>query len=531
MSAIYGAKESAAWTRELDVILLDGIADNRQGKDLAHERVKALHPLPQGKDRYPKDFEKWLTKVFEKPSEGGVAPWLSLEFWQHEVDKVLIQGIFARNVSQEEVLQRIRSVWPKLSLSWLGGRMEEVARSGLPRWMDQTFWTAQVDPILTSGLRNASQCQSEAVQMVVRAFPQIHVGMIRDRVRRLRKHRPNDLHAVVPVFPLPNGCNGRLTAVGGQADSTTGAAAGPAVPSSTMDQRFWRCEIDPILLHGIQNANQLERETVDKVLRRFSELRIGTIWARLRRLQEQQRENGNAGPPFRWTDELDERLIRIHQEAGLSAAVSGVQSLTGWPRRPILRRAHKLGLPSRASASRRRWTMVEYRFVIESLNHMSVREIAEEIGRSEKAVWDMVGQRGIPARFQDGCTMRELAEKLHVRRLSVQKWVEAGLLHRKRNGRIDEGSLQSFCYRHRESLKWAVFDQDTAFWVSELVEAERTRVIGAEGQTRAMPQNSERTRAAEASTPADTVSSAPGSDPSGDHASRSSRARAASPQL
>jgi hypothetical protein len=50
MSAKHGAKESAAWTRELDVILLDGIEDNRQGKDLAHERVKALHPLPQGKD-------------------------------------------------------------------------------------------------------------------------------------------------------------------------------------------------------------------------------------------------------------------------------------------------------------------------------------------------------------------------------------------------------------------------------------------------------------------------------------------------
>ena len=132
MSAKHGSKEKATWTRELDVILLDGIEDNRQGRDLAHERVKALHPLPQGKDRYPKDFEKWLTKVFEKPSEDGVAPWLSLEFWQHEVDKVLILGIFARNVTPDEVVQRVRSVWPKLSISWLGARMEEVARIRAP---------------------------------------------------------------------------------------------------------------------------------------------------------------------------------------------------------------------------------------------------------------------------------------------------------------------------------------------------------------------------------------------------------------
>ena len=127
--------------------------------------------------------------------------------------------------------------------------------------------------------------------------------------------------------------------------------------------------------------------------------------------------------------------------------------------------------------------------------------------------------------------MRELAERLHVRRVSVQKWVEAGLLHRKRNGRVDEVSLQSFFYTHPETLKWRVFDQDTAFWVSELVEAERTRVNGAEAQTRAMSQNSETFRAAEASTPGGTVSNTPGADPSGDRESRSSQVRAASPRL
>jgi len=124
-----------------------------------------------------------------------------------------------------------------------------------------------------------------------------------------------------------------------------------------------------------------------------------------------------------------------------------------------------------------------------------------------------------------------LAEKLHVRRLNIQKWVEAGLLHRKRNGRIDEGSLQSFLYSHAETLKWPRLDQDTAFWVSELVEAERARVNGAEAQPRARSQNSERIRAAEGSTPGDTVSNTPGADPSGDHESRNSQARGASPRL
>ena len=189
--------------------------------------MKALHPLPQGKDRYPKDFEKWLTKVFEKPSEDGVPPWLTLEFWQQEVDKVLIQGIFARNVTQDEVVQRVRSVWPKLSISWLGARMEEVARTGLPRWMDQAFWTTEVDPILLSGIQNASQCEGEAVEMVLHAFPQLHVGMIWDRLRRLRKQRTEDLQAVAPAFAAANGCNPRAAAADGQADSSADSPSGP----------------------------------------------------------------------------------------------------------------------------------------------------------------------------------------------------------------------------------------------------------------------------------------------------------------
>src|SRR4029077_12503328 len=223
MSAKYGAKERAAWTRELEVILLDGIEDNRQGKDLAHERVKALHPLPPGKDRYPKDSEKWLTKVFEKPSEDRVAPWLSLEFWQHEVDKVLIQGIFARNVTQDEVVQRIRSVWPKLSISWLGARMEEVARSGLPRWMDQAFWATEIDPILLSGLRDATESQCEAVETVLHAFPQLPVGVIWDRLRRLRRKPTAALQPVATAFAVPHDCNDCVESAGEQADSSATA--------------------------------------------------------------------------------------------------------------------------------------------------------------------------------------------------------------------------------------------------------------------------------------------------------------------
>ena len=131
--------------------------------------------------------------------------------------------------------------------------------------------------------------------------------------------------------------------------------------------------VDPILPEGIRKANQCEREAVDKALCAFSELRTAAIWARLRRLRYKQ----GTGGPLLWSNELDERLVRVHRDAGLSASVSDIQNLTGWPRRAILRRAHKLGLPTERVGDRQRWTMAELRFAIESVNHLTVREIAD----------------------------------------------------------------------------------------------------------------------------------------------------------
>jgi hypothetical protein len=232
--------------------------------------------------------------------------------------------------------------------------------------------------------------------------------------------------------------------------------------------------VDPILRNGIRKANQCEREAVDKVLGKFPELRIAAIWARLRRLLNRQ----NAAGTLQWTDELDCRLMGVYREEGLRAAVSYIQNQTNWPRREILQRAHRLGVPVAPVPDRHRWTMAEFRFALESVNHLSVREIAEELERSEKAVWDMVGSRGIPARFQDGYSVRELCEKLHIRRPSIRAWIKAGHLHKKRNGRIAEDSIQSFLHNHPERINWTLLDADTTFWVTELLEAEKIRVNG-----------------------------------------------------
>jgi len=44
-------------------------------------------------------------------------------------------------------------------------------------------------------------------------------------------------------------------------------------------------------------------------------------------------------------------------------------------------------------------------------------------------------------------SVREISTKLHIRRPSIRTWVKSGELHKKRNGRVAEDSLQSFLYR------------------------------------------------------------------------------------
>lgn len=518
MGARHGAQSSAVWASDSAVVLLDGIEASDQGKGLAEARLRALHPLNEGKDHHSTDFEKRLRKIFEKQSDGHAPQWLTREFWQQEIDNVLVQGIFGRTASKASVVDRIHAVWPDLSAVWLIRRMEEVARLGLPEWVQNEFWAEQVDPILLAGLERANRFRREAIAKALKEYPVLQIGAVSKRVRSLRILQNGGPKAA----SFPGNATGGPRIV---RESNLAATGSSICTASSSDGEVWRAA-DSILLAGVREANQCEREAVEKVLGRFSELRVEAIWARFRRLRYKQRRDG----PLRWTNELDNRLIRIHREGGLRAAVSDIQNLTDWPRRAILRRAHQLGLPKEVVADRRRWTMAEFRFALESVNHLSVREIADELERSEKSVWDMVGSRGIPARFQDGCSVRELSAKLHIRRPSIRVWIKAGLLHKKRNGRISEDSLQSFLHSHPERINWSAFDEDTTFWISELLEAEKIRVAGSRTHTHAKSRNSDVAPTAEASTLGGSASSTPEADPSGDLASRNSRARGASPE-
>ena len=278
---------------------MEGIEDNDPGRARAQNRLKLLHPLPPGRKRYPTEFERWSKKIFEGRPVAGDRIWLTAAFWQNEVDRALIDAIFG-NVAKDEVIGRICSAWPKLSALWLNEHLEEVARAGLPRWMDKDFWPNEVDPILLVGIRNSNGCEREAVEAALREWPELEGAAIWNRLRRLRRQR----------------CEGAQTAVSRLAVPTVLETKPSVNTNSTMDRTFGP---DPLLLAGIRDGQRHERESVKRVLNKFPELRVGSIWTRLWRLREQQREQAQIGVPFEWTTELDQHSRRIHAEAGLRA--------------------------------------------------------------------------------------------------------------------------------------------------------------------------------------------------------------------
>ena len=180
MFARNSAQSSAVWTSDSAFVLQDGIEAGERGRALAEARLRALHPLPEGKKHHSTDFEKRLRKIFDKQTTEHVQPWLTLEFWQQEIDNVLVQGIFGRG-STASVVDRIHAVWPELSTTWLRDRMEEVARAGLPRWVQNEFWVAEVDPLLLVGIDRANRFRKEALDRVLKANSGIQIGAIKAR--------------------------------------------------------------------------------------------------------------------------------------------------------------------------------------------------------------------------------------------------------------------------------------------------------------------------------------------------------------
>jgi hypothetical protein len=246
---------------------------------------------------------------------------------------------------------------------------------------------------------------------------------------------------------------------------------------------FWTADMDRILLAGSREGAAGEMKAVGKIVRLHPELRIETVWARLRHLRALKGRNGRRGNPFEWAPELDAALTAQCRFRGIAAAVSAIQKITGYPRDAIFRRARKLGLAEAKLSSWRSWKPAELRFLAETVQHLPVKTIAKELRRTEKAVWRKVETVGLSAKCDEGFTVTEIISRLHIWHSRLRGWIDQTSIKIGRNGRVTERSLRSFLREHLEELHWDLFDTDTFEWLSELgIEPPRPKAESA-GQT------------------------------------------------
>lgn len=245
--------------------------------------------------------------------------------------------------------------------------------------------------------------------------------------------------------------------------------AADGIPAWLKAKEFWTAEMDNVLRKGIQQGGVGERIAVAKILRLCPGLRTAVVWQRvnrLRRMISRPQSQGRIGR-FSWSEAADAVLLQAKKVGGFKSAVAEVQRLTGFPQEAVMRRARKLGVHTCHSTGSTSWTDADVRFLLESVQHLSVNVIARELHRSEKAVWRKVGDLGLSAKCEEGYTVTEVIQRLHVWHRRLKGWVTNGWIKIGRNRRITERSLRSLLREHPEELKWDLFDSETLEWLLE----------------------------------------------------------------
>src|SRR4051812_43038586 len=162
--------------------------------------------------------------------------------------------------------------------------------------------------------------------------------------------------------------------------------------------------IDQLLIAGIKLGPNKKHEAINKILKLVPEWKRGDCWRRIRQLRRTPALASDASQESRETDE------------------NGPSHRT--PSRP--------------------WLPEDDAKLLDWAGYEPVSEIAERLGRSERAVRFRLGALGMSARVTDGWSQRALRKLLRMSRTRLRQLVAGGVL-RIRDPRITRASLASFC--------------------------------------------------------------------------------------
>jgi hypothetical protein len=166
--------------------------------------------------------------------------------------------------------------------------------------------------------------------------------------------------------------------------------------------------IDQLLIAGIKLGQNKKHEAINKILKLVPEWKRGDCWRRIRQLRRTPALASDAQQELKQTDENG---------------------------------------PSRRGPSRP-WLPEDDAKLLDLAGYEPVNEIAERLGRSERAVRFRLGALGMSARVTDGWSQRSLRKLLRMSRTRLRQLVADGML-RVRDPRITQTSLASCCAKRQ----------------------------------------------------------------------------------
>lgn len=249
-------------------------------------------------------------------------------------------------------------------------------------------------------------------------------------------------------------------------------------------------EIDAVLRPVVKARRKEVHEAIERILKGWPGRKRGELWARLRQLREEGRRSGLHRAV--WTDE-DLEILRANYTRGRAGARRAVRELlardTSKSARSICDKARKLGI-STTTGKAKAWLPEELGDLLWNAGEKPTRSIARKLGRSAKAVFQMLSSHGATARVRapKNYNLHRVSKLLGVSDRAARLWFQRGLFgevtnQSKTRGRVRSAprlsldAIVAFCVKHPDKINLECCDPDLLL----LLEDKKLRVPGWHG--------------------------------------------------
>lgn len=348
--------------------------------------------------------------------------------WTTLVDPIIATRLSTADFDRVTAGQIAHVLHASLKPKAIDRLLQKVDQDERPAWVSIEFWRKDIDHVLLGGALNGKSGRAEAIRKIRSVWTKLGITQLEERMQ------------IIAFDNLP-----------------------PWVGDG-----YWE-ELDPILVKGVAGSQRDERVAINRILELRPELRPNVVAARAKYFHRVVGSRGHKGSRCLWTESLDAELCDLLSRVNAQEAMAVLEAKTHWPRASILRRAQKLGLLNAKQRAMKPWTEPEIVFVLERVNHSTVKEIARQLDRSEKSVSRWLENEGLSYRCEEGVTATQLRRMLCVRHATISEWLDQKLLSRTREGRFTDRYLNLFFRKHRDLLKWDELPTSTKAWILEII--------------------------------------------------------------